>query len=301
MAIAFPRPGPLPPSPLALARELRRAPLSPAGLAAFLAGHEAELAFRGVVRQLFPVPVAAAILDAREPGADRQTAQVWAFCQRVEQTYFPIYEVEEYEQLLCGIPFLRLGWSYDDFHELDRRPGMLLLMALCAQPFGEGLDSRVSVLDAVEQLGISRDVLDEIPRTGLTPAELHARFDGTPLVGAADFADWTWGQTATAFLDFDDETEVGDADWTLEIVQDLAEQWGRARSLMERIDQLQTWLEADPAAHFEDLLAAALGEPSRLDYERERRLYACEITHQGLVPTPDDEPDPLALPSRAAA
>ncbi len=289
------------PGPLALARSLRRAPRSPTGLAALLAGRESELAFRDVVRQLFPARVAAAILGARQPGADREAAQVWAFCQHVEQAYFPIYEVEAYEQVLCGIPFLRLGWSYDAFHDLDRDPGTLLLMALCAQPFGEGLDSRLSVLDAAEQLGIARDALAGIPPAGLTPAELHARLDGTPFAGAADFADWTWAQTETAFLDFDDETEVGDADWAREVVRELAEQWRRARSLMDRVDHLRAWLEADPAAHFADLLDAALGTSCRLDYERERRLYACEITHRGLVPTPDDEPDPLALPSGAAA
>ena len=40
--------------------------------------------------------------------------------------------VDEYEQLLCGIPFLRFGWSYDDFHDLERGAATLLLMALCA-------------------------------------------------------------------------------------------------------------------------------------------------------------------------
>jgi hypothetical protein len=241
MAIALPHPGPLPPRPLALATWLFRAPLSPTGLAVFLAGHESELAFRAVVRQLFPARVAAGILGARQRGADREAAQMWAFCQRMEQTYFPIIELDEYEHLQWGIPFIRLGWSYDDFHELERGPGTLLLMALCAQPLSEGLDSRVSVLDGVEQLGVARDVLAELPPTGLTPAQLHARLDGTPLAGAADFADWMWGQTGTVFLDIDEDTEVGDADWTLELVQELAEQWRRARSLMERVDHLCTW------------------------------------------------------------
>ena len=50
--------------------------------------------------------------------------------------------------------------------------------------------------------------------SGVTPADLHTRLDGTRLAAVAEFADWTWGQTHLAFLDFEDEVEVADADWS---------------------------------------------------------------------------------------
>ena len=44
-------------------------------------------------------------------------------------------------------------------------------------------------------------------------------------MAAAEFADWTWGQTDLAFLDCDDEVEVVDAEWSDENVRELTRQW----------------------------------------------------------------------------
>lgn len=245
------------------------------------------------MREVFP-EAEGEILGVAETGASRESARVWAFLRKVEAEYFPCYEAEEYEQVVCGIPFVRNGWSYDRFHELDVRPGELLLFALCAQPYLSGDDTRVALLDAGEA-HVPRELLAEIPPDGFAPAELHERLDGTPHAAAADYADWLWGETGTVFLDFDEEIVVSDADWTRENILELAEQWRRATAVLDRIGELATWLEADLPARFARLLDAALGRDARLTYERTRRLYACEITEEGVVPIPHDGAD-VALP-----
>ena len=58
------------------------------------------------------------------------------------------YEVEEYDQVVWGIPFVRNGWPYEAFHDLDRRPGETLLLALSALPLGRDEGARVALLDA---------------------------------------------------------------------------------------------------------------------------------------------------------
>src|SRR5207302_522983 len=80
-----------------------------------------------------------AILNAGKARGDRDAERVWAFCSAFEQRYFPLYECEEPEQLLYCIGFVRLGWSYEAFHDLDLRPGTLLLRALCAEPYESSL------------------------------------------------------------------------------------------------------------------------------------------------------------------
>jgi len=283
-------------SPLALGRALRRTPVAPRSVAALLEGQEGYRAFRAIVRELFP-EAEAEILAAAEPGDSREAARVYAFINRVEATWFPVYECEEYDQVAFGIPFARNAWDYERFHELDLPPGEMLLFALCAQPYEA--DTRVPLLDAAEA-HVPRDVLSEIPPGGFTPAELRHRLDGTPYAAAADYADWLWGETETVFLDVDEEM-AADVEWTRENVLELAEQWRRARDILDRIGQLTEWIEADPSAHFARLLDAALGRDAHLTYLQMRRFYACEITEEGLVAIRCDESElfPISLDTAA--
>ncbi len=96
-------------APSALGRAVRRAPVAPTSVVALLGSHEAYLAFRRIVREIFP-DAEAEILVARQPGATRENARVWSFLRHVEAVYFPVYEADEYEQIVYGIPFLRHGW-----------------------------------------------------------------------------------------------------------------------------------------------------------------------------------------------
>lgn len=280
------------PSLRALGTFLRRTPLAPTSVASLLERHEVVLVFRQIVRAIFP-EAENEIWQAHDTGGSRENARVWAFLHRVESEHFPLYELEEYEQVVAGVPFVRNAWSYDRFHNLDLTLGELLLLALCEFPYdGDGL--RIPLLDALSS-HVPPEMTADIPSTGFTPAELHARLDGTPYAAAADFADWVWGETGSVFLDVDDDVEIVDAEWTREIVQDLTAQWQRAEAVLERIGTFTTWLEADPANHFSQLFAAALGRDPHTTYLRERRLYACEITERGLLPI-DIVTDDLSVP-----
>ncbi|SRR5581483_6325971 len=188
----------------------------------------------------------------------------------------------------------RLASGYDRFHELDLRPGELLLFALCAQPYETGYDSRLPLLAAAEE-HVPPALLGELPAGGFTPAELRERLAGMPYAAAADYADWLWGETGTVFLDIDEETEA-DIEWTRENVLELAAQWRRAREILDCTGDLARGLEADPPARFARLLDAALGRDAHLNYQRMRRHYACELTEQGLVQVSQDAPDTVALP-----
>lgn len=282
----------------ALGRAMRRMPVQPTSVATLLGNHEAYLAFRRIVQEVFP-EAAAEILAVQERGVGRETARVWAFLERVEREYFPCYQVEDYEALSFGIPFIRDGWGYDRFHGTDLRPGELLIFALCAQPLAEDHDTRLPLLDACAA-HVPLALLGEVPDGGFTPAELHQQLDGTPLAAAAEFADWLWGQTETVFLDLDDEVEVVDAEWTRENVLELAAQWQRARGILDRIAGLASWLEEDLPGRFRRLLDMALGRDAHLIYEQTRSLYVCEITEDGLVLIPHDDPEPVAVPVEPA-
>ena len=213
------------PSLSGLGRTLRRMPASPTSVAALLRGQDGYLAFRRIVRELFQAEEAA-ILGAGQPGVGRENARVWAFLHLVEERFFPVYELDEYDQVATGIPFVREGWSYERFHDLDLPPGQLLLLCLCAHPYGPDSANRVPLLEACEA-HVPRSLLEAIPTEGLSPDRLRERLEGTAFVGAVDFADWVWGETGTAFLDLDDEAEVWDGDWTPETVEELAGQWVR--------------------------------------------------------------------------
>jgi hypothetical protein len=256
-------------APLALAKRLRRGPPAPLSLVHLLGHLEVELAFRDLVRRFLP-DHAESILTTGASGTHREADRAWAFCAEFERRYFPIYECEELEPLVYSIPFQRFGWSYDAFHEIDGRPGTLLLRAVCAEPYDATMGARIPLLEAVAELGVPYSVLRRIPAEGVSPSDLHTRLDGTRFSAAAEFADWTWGQTDLAFLDFDDEMEIADADWTEETIQELTRQWQASEAIMNRVFALQEWLERSPGRNFAELLSAVLPQSGR----RNRRSHA---------------------------
>jgi hypothetical protein len=279
--------------PIALGRALRRLPVRPTSVAALLGDHAAAMEFRGIVAAIFP-NAASEILAATQPGATREQARVWAFLHHVEAHYFPVFEVDEYAQVVLGVPFIRDAWTLDRLHELDTSVGRLLLLALCAQPYA-GMDTRIPLLDAVAGV-VPTAALADLPEGGFTPDDLHARLDGTPYAAASAFADWVWGESGSVFLDLDDEIEVSDADWTPDVIAELTAQWRVAEAILDHIDALTAWLEADPPARFARLLDAALGRDAHLRYEQERSHYAIEITETGLVPIrPERDDRPVSV------
>jgi len=269
--------------PTALGHLLRRLPSLPSAVAALLDDHDDYLEFRRIVREIFPAAAFEILAAHGATALDREMARVQAFFSRVERDLFPAYEWDEYAQMCGGIPFVRFGWSLDDLHELDRPAGMLLMLALCEQPYGEPCDNHVPLLVACEEY-VPKALLQEIPGRGIHPHTLHERLDTTRFAPAAEFADWVWSSTGSAFLDFSDENEIYDADWTTTNVALLVEQWRVAKGLLDRTKALAGWLDAEPPARFAQLLDAALGRDAHLIYLKERTHYGNEITEDGLAP-----------------
>lgn len=274
--------------PSALGAYLRRGPVSPTAVAALLGAGDGYASFRRIVRQIFPEAEAEILAVGGTTVADRETERCWAFVRRVDAEFFPCFEFEEYDQVACGIPFLRFGWGYDSFHDLDLPLGKLLLFALCEQPYASDLGTRIPLLDAVAA-ALPAELVARIPREGVHPTILHARLDGGRFAAAAEFADWLWSATGTIFLDADQEADICDAEWTREVVLELAQQWRTAAAIMDRVKALEAWLEADPPRHFTDLIEAALGAESQAadhsnqNYSNQRRPHVNENTEHALA------------------
>lgn len=239
------------PSPVALARALVWNPARPTSIAALINPESLAREFRETVRAIFPDRVAE-IMDTPVGPEGRETAQVWAFCHMVEADYFPVYEAEEYEGLLYQIPFVRQGWDWDDFHEVEFRREHEVLFALCQNPYLDD-GTRLPFLEGLAGRW-PQGVLDRIPADGYSPRRLHAAVDGTRYAAAAEYIDWLWAQTDNPFLDFGQEIEVYDAEWSRENVEFFAGKWREAEAVFQRIDELGNWLVQDIGARMGPLL-----------------------------------------------
>jgi hypothetical protein len=80
----------------------------PTSVAALFDGHAAKGEFRRIVEAVFP-DAATEILAARRSGERREHTRVAVFLERVGAELFPVYEVEEYDQVVVGIAFVRNG------------------------------------------------------------------------------------------------------------------------------------------------------------------------------------------------
>lgn len=216
-----------------------------------------------LVRTVFPDHAAALLAAGTELSPDeRESERVAALVARVGEL-FPLYEVDCYELVAGGIPLYCQGWGYEDLHELEAyRPGRLLLLALVEGPF-DAWDGgwRLALLDALEAM-LPPAVLDRLPPAGMGRETLGLRLGETPYAAATDFSAWLWAETGTVFLDVPEGADVVDAEWEPEVIADLADQWRRARALLDRVEVLERWLEAEPGPRFAALLDAA-GVPSR--------------------------------------
>ncbi len=243
-------------SPLKLGRTLLHRPAAPSRLIKAVARHGVYVEFAKIARAVFPEEAGALLQVEPAPGEDREVAMVGAFCRLVDQRLFPIYECEEFEQVVHQVPFVRRGWLNDDYHEANRSPGEMLLWALSEDPWGDpGI--RLPVLDACREW-VPDEVLARIPEGGVPRQQLHENLDRTRYEGAAVFCDWLWLDTGNIFLDTSDEMSVYDADWSPECVEALrvaAEEWV---ALEREMSDVIEWLEKDPARHFLQLLEAAL-------------------------------------------
>lgn len=255
----------------ALARGGRAAPVRLRRLTALLTGSVPAADLDALVGLVFPDPADRAELERRAGATvDRHqipegNARLAALIGLIGERLFPVYDFSWWDEeidadtLLEGIPFERLGWSYDDWHCLDeeRHPGYNLLRAVVEGPWGTLDGTRVPLLEGLAGAGVPGELLAPLAGGGLPPDLLRARLGGGPFAAVCDFADWVRSDTGLAFLDFSDEDQLSDADWSPRNVALLTAQWPRARALVAGIDALCDWLLADRDARFAALLRAA--------------------------------------------
>ena len=251
---------PLAPSRLAWAARGR--PLSPRSLLGALEGLGHERDFAALVHRLWPEgETARAILTAEEPGWPREAARVVAFCERFGEDFFPIELCEEYEHVVgYGIPFARLGFTYDAVEEFDGRLGVLMALIGILGDSMPGFVAHCELLE--EELGLDPAVFALAPHGQRDPGPLARALGEGPYVAMVDLATWLYRETGTAFLDSCGQLPSARFDaWTPEAVAALTADWARARPLLERVEVLADLLESDPHAHFPALLRLAASAP----------------------------------------
>lgn len=196
--------------------------------------------------------------------------QVELFTERFSARYFPLYEgafedEEAYECLCGGIPLVVHGIDYDSYHELADgdmyRPGWQLMAYLWQCSMVEEDNGRVALAEACEKL-VSRTLLQRVPKGGFSDDDYKLLIKQLKISkkykGAAHFYAYLNQDTGNCLLDFSDQDmgEMGQyPQWDREQVDDITEAWKVAQVILAEIDRISKWLEADPPAHFEELIS----------------------------------------------
>ena len=243
--------------------------------------------------------------------------RVYKFCYYFGIEYYPLPANTDCPPAdwVSGMPVELMAMSYSAYHELQMRPGYLLLLSLVIYPYeGDERDieegnevsldgAKVPLLDLVQRM-VGEEIVNRIPRDGWTAEELHRMTDGTKYDGAGTFADWACSSTGCVVLDSSYENcdyEEGSGEptflWTKHNIDILTEQWPRVQEIRGKIDHLVEWLERDQITHFRELLDFLLKtEPIKTKKRRKRGYYDpfehhCELDQDTGEEEDDDTDD----------
>ncbi len=237
--------------------------------------------FAGLVRRLFPNEAEATL------SAPDVRTRVERFANLFAERHFPLYgpfidlwaddgDDPPWSWLRQGIPFDLMGFGYDSLHELwhGYREGLSALVLLAKPPeaYYEGPDGmRTAWLEsAVER--IPKETLERIPQGGIPLEDLAEALKGSKFEGAAQAASWVFAETGNFFLDhcYDDGMYDGFADpWEDEVIAEGAEEWSKAKALMESVCKLADWLEGDLPGRFAEMLDFVLGRLPNQEQKQE--------------------------------
>jgi len=245
------------------------APPSITDLIAQLDEAEEYQQFIQIVRRF--VPEAADDILARSSPEEK----IGAFAQAFSNRYFQLEDrfiegdVEGYRELMCGIPVIVLGMSFEDYHELahDGRQGIQLMAYLlddlytpveqchAAMPLGVEAGARLALYDSL-RLFMPRDILDRVPEGGLSNDDAQRIFAASRFRPIALFSQMIGCCTGNLFLDTDDEMlcQGNYPEWDAETVEELKQQWLEAEQIQNEVYTFCAWLEQDPVKHFKEVL-----------------------------------------------
>jgi hypothetical protein len=220
--------------------------------------------FLGLVREYLPD------LEAQITGDGSPAGMIAAFAEAFGERYFPLVQgfedgsIDDFSSLLQGIPVALYGWEYEDYHTLPQQgPGMILASLLVDFEGELGWEEGIGIT-AMEAAAehIPQGLLRRVPAQGY-PLEFLREALRDRYRGLLGFAEILCAQTGTVFLDTSFQEfyyPSGSGSWCeipmwdREAVAELAEQWRAARGLQEEVMSFLDWLEADPAAHFAEVL-----------------------------------------------
>lgn len=221
--------------------------------------------------------------------------RVYRFCQIWAQKYFPLPGWAKDINMIDfsrAMPVELKGMSYNAWHELDMRPGYVLLLSLVVYPYdGDMRDedreywldeygvrqpedgtlmeifngARVPLIDLTQNL--VGPIARRLPANGWTDEELHLMTDGTAYDGVGHFASWVMSKTGCVILDtcYDDVGYMegwGEPQfrWSEFNTTTLAREWPKLQQIREKIDRIVEWVEEDPVTRFTELLEFLLKE-----------------------------------------
>lgn len=186
--------------------------------------------------------------------------QMATFADRFQDRYFPLGDrfrkgyTEGYADLTRGIPVVALGISPEDYHDLDLRPGLLLMTYLVEVPSWIEAGARVPLGEACAE-HVPTDLLCRAPERGLSRSVTRSLLRDTSYEGLAHWADMLEWDTGNYFLDISSEELWEELPpWKREVVEALTREWQQAEVIQKSVLDLAQWLEEDPPARFGELL-----------------------------------------------
>ncbi len=250
-----PRPAPVYPLAL-LAAKLIVGPPSLVQLVDLLEASDSVSEFLGLVREFLPEYE----IDIMAAGADGY--RIERFCHYFSNRYFPLEDVEGFfddftiSDFLQHIPVPLMGFSWDDYEQFnDYRDGFVLLLSMVESPWDNA--ERLPILERVKDI-VGKSLVELIPPDGWSLNDIHRMFDGSRYEGVVAFADWIHQSTGYMQLD-GNYADYGPESWSVELVNDLTEQWPTVIDLQEKMSHMYAWLEEDMHHNFEKLLSIMLG------------------------------------------
>ena len=180
--------------------------------------------------------------------------QMALFASHFEDRYLPLHPAfrdgemeDDYYELLRDIPVISMGFSWENYHELnDARVGLQLMSYLFEPPWGSDSDEageRIALVD-----GFSPEYQREaqrVPAGGITLDTAKRIFKGKKWAGLRNWAEYINQATDNWFLDTDEEerSNCQIMEWDKETVEAMSKEWLSANAFYDKMMEFATWLE----------------------------------------------------------
>ena len=204
------------------------------------------------------------------------SAQMAAFASYFEDSYLPLHpafkdgEVEDdYYELLRDIPVMVMGFSWEDYHELNStRLGMQLMCYLFEPPMQGDNDmagERIALVDGFPP-EYQHDAR-RVPAGGISLDDARLIFKGKKWTGLRNCAEYINQSTDNWFLDTDEEMKgnMQNEEWDKETVASMKEEWLKANDHYDKIMEFAAWLEdkKQGVGHFRETVDFLLANRNR--------------------------------------